>query len=168
MDTLNGNGHNEGTDWQSPNGGGEGRLMVRGVRGATTVNSDNEDEILEATRELLEMVIRVNGIEIEDIASIYLTTTPDLTATFPAFAARQMGWFDLALICGHEMNVPGALDKCIRVLIHWNTTKKQTEIGHVYLRDAKSLRPDHDNIPPIRPVQMNPMDAAMRVLGQNW
>lgn len=143
-------------------------MMVRGVRGAITVDSDNADEILEATRELLTMLVRVNNIDINDVASMYLTTTKDLTATYPAFAARQLGWFDVALICGHEMDVPGGLERCIRVLLHWNTTKTPQDIGHIYLREAKSLRPDRENIPPIRPVQMNYMDAAMRVLGHSW
>ena len=142
-------------------------LMMRGVRGATTVENDDQDEILEATRELLTMLVRVNNIDIDDIASIVLTTTEDLGATYPAFAARQLGWFDVALLCSHEMHVPDGLPLCIRVLIHWNTTKKPKEIGHVYLRNAKSLRPDRDNIPPIRPVQMNNMEAAMRILAHN-
>jgi chorismate mutase len=160
---INGNGN--GINELAP--GSKGRhLMCRGVRGATTVTSNDKDEILEATRELLTMLVRVNEIDIEDVASIYLTTTADLDATYPAFAARQLGWFDLALLCGHEMAVPDGLPLCIRVLFHWNTTKKPLEIGHIYLRDAKSLRPDHHNIPPIRPVQMNNLDAAMKVLAQ--
>jgi chorismate mutase len=110
------------------------------------------------------MMVRINDIDIEDIASIYLTTTGDLNATYPAFAARQLGWFDLALLCGHEMDVPDGLPRCIRVLIHWNTTKSPAELGHVYLREAKSLRIDRDNTPPIRPVQMSNMDAAMKML----
>jgi len=145
----------------------ERRLMCRGVRGATTVTSNNRDEILEATRELLTMLVRVNKIDIDEVASIYLTTTEDLDATYPAFAARQLGWFDTALLCGHEMVVPDGLPFCIRVLVHWNTTKMPAEIGHLYLRNAKSLRPDLHNIPPIRPVQMNNLDAAMKVLAQN-
>jgi len=142
-------------------------FRVRGVRGATTVTSNDADEILEATRELLTMIVRVNEIEIEDIASAYLTTTTDLTATYPAFAARQLGWLDAALLCGHEMQVPDGLPLCIRVLLHWNTTKSAHEIGHIYLREARSLRVDRDNIPPIRPVQMSNMDAAMKILAQN-
>ncbi len=142
-------------------------MMCRGVRGATTVTSNDKDEILEATRELLTMLCRVNQIEIDDVASIYLTTTDDLDATYPAFAARQLGWFNTALLCGHEMAVPDGLPLCIRVLVHWNTTKTPQEIGHVYLRDAKSLRPDRHNIPPIRPVQMSNLDAAMKVLAQS-
>ena len=159
MSQLNGSNGNQQTVQMS---------KVRGVRGATTVTQDNADEILEATRELLTMVVRVNGIDIDDIASITLTTTKDITSTYPAFAARQLGWFDLALMCGHEMEVPGGLPMCIRVLIHWNTTKHPKDIGHIYLREAKALRPDRDNIPPIRPVQMNYMDAAMRVLAHGW
>jgi chorismate mutase len=156
----NGQGSSNGLSPQRP-------LMIRGVRGATTVENNDPDEILEATRELLTMLVRVNGINIDDIASIVLTTTQDLTTTYPAFAARQLGWFDLALLCTHEMNVPDGLPLCIRVLIHWNTTKGPKDIGHVYLRNAKSLRADRDNIPPIRPVQMNNMEAAMKVLAQN-
>ena len=142
--------------------------VCRGVRGATTVANNNEDEILEATRELLLMLMRVNDMEVDDIASAYFTTTPDLTATYPAFAARQLGWFDAALLCGHEMNVPGGLPLCIRVLIHWNTTRTPQEINHVYLRQAKSLRVDRDSVPPIRPIQMNHLDAAMRILAHSW
>ncbi len=140
------------------------RVMCRGLRGATTVTSNDKDEILEATRELLSMMVRVNDIDVDDIASVYLTTTEDLDATYPAFAARQLGWFDLALLCGHEMVVPDGLPLCIRVMIHWNTSKSPADIGHIYLRDAKSLRADRDNIPPIRPVQMSNLDAAMKVL----
>ena len=162
---MNVNGNNQSSNGMGSHGSsGEGRLMCRGVRGATTVTSNDRDEILEATRELLAMMVRVNDIDIDDVASIYLTTTKDLDATYPAFAARQLGWFDLALLCGHEMDVPDGLPLCIRVLIHWNTTKTASELGHIYLRDAKSLRIDRDNTPPIRPVQMSNMDAAMKVL----
>ena len=153
---------------QGDSSGQERPMMMRGVRGATTVQRDDADEILEATRELLTMMVRVNGIEIEDIASIVLTTTDDLEATYPAFAARQLGWFEVALLCSNEMTVPDGLPLCIRVLIHWNTSKTPKDIGHVYLREAKSLRPDRDNIPPIRPVQMNNMEAAMKILAHNW
>ena len=153
---------------QGDSSGQERPMMMRGVRGATTVQSDDADEILEATRELLTMMVRVNGIEIDDIASIVLTTTDDLETTYPAFAARQLGWFEVALLCGNEMTVPDGLPLCIRVLIHWNTSKTPKDIGHVYLREAKILRPDRDNIPPIRPVQMNNMEAAMKILAHNW
>lgn len=139
-------------------------FMCRGVRGAITVGSDNEDEILEATRELLQSILAANGMSVDDIASAYFTTTPDLTSTYPAYAARQLGWYDAALLCGHEMAVPGGLNRCIRVLIHWNTTKTAREIVHVYLREARSLRPDRKNVPPIRPRQVNPVEAAVKFL----
>lgn len=117
-------------------------LMCRGVRGATTVPADDRDEILRATRELLALIIRLNGIRTEDVASAIFTTTTDLNAAFPATAARQLGWLDVPLICSHELDVPGALGLCIRVLVHWNTHKAQAEIQHVYLKEAQSLRPD--------------------------
>jgi chorismate mutase len=139
-------------------------MKCRGVRGAITVSSNNEDEILTATRELLSALVQANGIEADDIASIYFTTTSDLNCTYPAYAARQLGWYDMALLCGHEMDVPGGLAKCVRVLIHWNTIKAAKDINHVYLREARSLRPDRSNIPPIRPRQMSQIEAAVKFL----
>jgi chorismate mutase len=139
-------------------------VMCRGVRGAVTVKNDDEDEVLEATRELLTAMVRANDMKVEDIASAYFTTTPDLTSTYPAYAARQLGWYDAALLCGHEMAVPNGLEKCIRVLIHWNTTRTAKEIVHVYLREAKSLRPDRTNVPPVRPRQVSPVEAAVKFL----
>ena len=94
-------------------------------------------------------MIRVNGIEPEDVASALFTTTPDIDAEFPALAARQLGWINVALLCGYELGVPGALPLCIRVLIHWNTKKTAKEIQHVYLREAARLRPDIDKFPPV-------------------
>ena len=117
-------------------------VVCRGVRGATTVASDDREEILRATRELLALMIRENGIEKEDVASAIFTTTTDIVGAFPATAARQLGWLDVPLICSHEIDVPGSLDKCIRVLVHWNTNKPQSGIQHVYLKEAQSLRPD--------------------------
>ncbi len=125
------------------------RLACRGVRGAITVDSNDAEQILAATRELLYIMIRSNGIEPEDVASAIFTTTVDLDATYPALAARQLGWYDVALLCGHEMDVPGGLAKCIRVLLNWNTDRSATEIVHVYLRNAKDLRPDRNELPPI-------------------
>ncbi len=121
-------------------------VYCRGVRGATTVDRDTAEDILEATRELLQELIRRNDIRPEDVASAIFTTTPDLTAEFPALAARQLGWHDVALMCGHEMNRPGALGRCIRILIHLNTTRSAAEIEHVYIRDAVNLRPDRAEI----------------------
>ncbi|HBH51240.1 MAG TPA: chorismate mutase [Planctomycetaceae bacterium] len=116
---------------------------VRGIRGATTASENTREAVLEATRELLQEVLRVNEItDPEDIASILFTTTPDLTATFPAEAAREIGLQLVPLLCASEIAVPGRLQKCVRVLLHVNTTKSLKDIVHVYLRDAKSLRPD--------------------------
>lgn len=139
-------------------------MMCRGVRGAITVKSNDAEEILAATRELLEALVQANGMRVDEITSVYFTTTVDLTATYPALAARQLGWFDTALMCGHEMDVPGSLPRCIRVMIHWNTTRSPQEIKHVYLREAKSLRPDRKDLPPVRPRQIDPMEAMIRVL----
>jgi chorismate mutase len=114
----------------------------RGVRGATTAEANTRDAILDATREMLEQIVRANALEIDDIASAIFSTTADLTAEFPAVAARQLGWLDTALMCTHEMAVPGSLERCIRVLIHWNTTRQPHEIVHVYIRGAHRLRPE--------------------------
>lgn len=116
--------------------------LCRGVRGATTVEADDRELVLKATRELLALMIRLNGIRSEEVASAIFTTTPDVVAVFPATAARQLGWLDVPLMCAHEMSVPGSLGLCIRILLHWNTDKPQQEIQHVYLREARTLRPD--------------------------
>ncbi len=115
----------------------------RGIRGATTAQANTREAILEATRELLLRMIEANAIDAADVASAFFTTSPDLNAEFPALVARELGWIDTALLCGHEMAVPGSLQQCIRILIHWNTSRRADEIVHVYLRDAVSLRPDH-------------------------
>ena len=102
---------------------------VRGIRGATTADDNTKEAILDATRELLENLVNTNGVVIDDIAAVTLTTTRDLNATFPAVAARKyLGWDDVALICGHEMNVPDAQPRCIRVLMLVNTDKSPREI----------------------------------------
>jgi chorismate mutase len=121
----------------------------RGVRGATTVAANTRDEILTATRQLVALMIRRNGIERTDVASAIFTTTSDLDAEFPALAARQLGWLDVPLLCGHEMSIPGSLPRCIRVLVHWNTELSQSEIQHIYIRDAVKLRPDLCKLPPV-------------------
>jgi chorismate mutase len=126
-----------------------GAKLCRGVRGATTVERNEREEILRATRQMLALIIRQNGIDKADVASAIFTTTPDLNAEFPALAARQLGWLDVALLCAHEMAIPGSLEKCIRVLIHWNTQRKPQEIKHVYLREAAALRPDLCSLPPV-------------------
>ena len=125
------------------------RLACRGVRGATTVTSNDREEILEATRELLYIMIRSNGIHPDDVASGMFTTTIDLNQTYPAFAARQLGWYDVALLCSHELDIEGGIPMCIRILLHWNTVKTPQEIHHIYLREAQHLRPDRTEWPPI-------------------
>lgn len=117
-------------------------IVCRGVRGATTVEHDEREEILRATLELLALMIHLNGIGSDEVASAIFTTTTDLSAAFPATAARQLGWLDVPLMCSHEIDVPGALGKCIRVLLHWNTDRPQHDIQHVYLKEAQALRPD--------------------------
>ena len=118
-------------------------MAIRGIRGATTVSADEPDLILEATRELLEAILDANAsMKPEDVGSALFTVTDDLASTFPAQAARQMGWGLVPMMCAREIPVPGSLRKVIRVLVHWNTDMSQNEITHVYLRDAVTLRPD--------------------------
>ena len=118
-------------------------MTIRGIRGATTVSADQSDLILQATRELLEEILRENqGMQPEDVASAIFTVTEDLASTFPAQGARQMGWGLVPMLCAREIPVPNSLPRVIRVLVHWNTEVLQNEITHVYLRDAVKLRPD--------------------------
>ncbi|MBW8012862.1 MAG: chorismate mutase [Chloroflexi bacterium] len=118
-------------------------MQVQGVRGAITTTSDQPDDILSATKELLQAILKANPSLISnDIGSTLFTVTEDLTSVFPAKAAREFGWQDVPLMCSREIPVPGSLPRCIRVLLHWNTNLKQKEINHVYLREAISLRPD--------------------------
>lgn len=120
----------------------EGTMICRGIRGATTCAANTRESILEATRELLMAIIKLNNIKPQDVGSAFLTTTTDLDAEYPAVGARQIGWHDVPLLCAHEMNVPHGLPMCIRVMVMWNTTKAQDEVVHVYLREAGALRPD--------------------------
>ena len=120
----------------------DGSWACRGIRGATTASANTAEDILEATDELMRTVIALNELEPADVASVIFTTTPDLTATFPALAARDIGWTEVPLMCAHEMAVPGSLQKCVRVMIHVNTTKSAAEIRHVYLKGARELRPE--------------------------
>lgn len=116
-------------------------IYCRGIYGATTAESNTREAILAATRELLEQMIATNNLRVEDIVSVIFSTTRDLNIEFPAVAAREMGWNDTALFCTHEMNVPTALDHCIRVLMHWNTPYSADKIVHCYLNRAVVLRP---------------------------
>ena len=117
----------------------------RGIRGATTVTENDANAILGATQELLEQIVAQNDVRTEDVASVIFTATPDLDAAYPAVAARRLGWTHTSLICVQEMVVPGSLSRCIRVLVHWNTDRAIDEICHVYLREARRLRPDRLN-----------------------
>lgn len=114
----------------------------RAIRGATTVESNTAEDILEATEELLRTLIAINDLDPDSIVSFFFTTTTDLNATFPAVAARNMGLDQIPLMCAHEMNVPGALDHVVRVMMHVNTTKTAAEMQHAYLRRARELRPE--------------------------
>jgi chorismate mutase len=118
-------------------------MPTRGIRGAITVPADDPDLILEATRELLEEILLENeDMRPEDIASAFFTVTDDLASTFPAQAAREMGWGLVPMLCAREIPVTNSLPRVIRVLVHWNTEVPQDEITHVYLREAVKLRPD--------------------------
>src|SRR5712691_5581146 len=116
-------------------------MYCRGIRGATTVEHNDREEILAATTELLQLLIRRNDLYAEDVASAIFTVTEDLDAEFPALAARYLGWTEVALMCTREIPVPGSLEKCIRILLHVNTTRSAAEIQHVYTRGAVNLRP---------------------------
>jgi chorismate mutase len=122
-------------------------MPIRGVRGATTVASNEAQAILEATSALLRELVSRNGIAPEEIASVFFTLTDDLDAEFPAKAARLMGWRHVPLMDAREIPVPGSLPRCIRVLVHWNTEIPQQEIVHIYQQDARVLRPDLDAAP---------------------
>lgn len=116
-------------------------MYCRGIRGATTVERNEREDILTATTELLELLIQHNDLRAEDIASAIFSVTEDLDAEFPALAARQLGWTEVALMCTREIPVPNSLVKCIRILLHVNTTRSAAEMQHVYIRGAVNLRP---------------------------
>ncbi|MYG91019.1 MAG: chorismate mutase [Chloroflexi bacterium] len=116
---------------------------MRGIRGATNVEANTRADIIEATEELLAEMIVANYIESSEVASVWFTTTPDLNAEFPAVAARlTFKWSHAALMCGHEMQVPGSLPSCLRILLHVNTPLRQNQVQHIYLRGARELRTD--------------------------
>lgn len=122
-------------------------MPCRGIRGATTVEANDREAILEATRQLLALVVRRNCIDPADVASVTFTVTKDLDAEFPALAARQIGWRDVPLLCGYEIAVPGSLPMCIRLLLHWNTETPASQVHHIYARGAERLRPDLESAP---------------------
>jgi len=124
-------------------------MHIRGIRGATTADANTPQAILDATRDLLAEMIRVNQVEPDEVAAVFFTAATDLTAAYPAEAARQMGWHAVPLLSFADIDVPGALPRCIRVLMLWNTPRTQEEIVPVYLRGAGVLRPDLKT-PPVR------------------
>ena len=113
---------------------------VRAIRGATTSDNNTKEDIVEATRQMLDSLVEANDLRKEDVISAFFTTTKDLNTQFPAVAARKIGWTEVALMCSHEMFVPDAQEKCIRVMVHVNTDKSPQEINNVYLKDAVNLR----------------------------
>ena len=117
-------------------------MTCRGIRGAISVPANTADAILAATRDLLECIVVENQLAMDDVVSVVFTATPDLDAAYPAQAARAMGWVNTPLLCMQEMVVKGSLERCIRVLVHWNTDKTTDEIQHVFLGKAQGLRPD--------------------------
>lgn len=121
-------------------------MWCRGIRGAITVSENTKEAIIAASKELLQNLMEANEVEISDVACILFTTTPDLNAAFPAAAARELGWTQVPLLCGYEINVPGSLSSCLRILVLFNTNKKNEEIIHVYLGDAVTLRDEGERI----------------------
>ena len=117
-------------------------MKMRGIRGAITVDADDSQAIVGATKRLLQQMLDANGIELDDIASVLFSLTPDLRAAFPAHGAREMGWVNVPMLHFSEIDVPGSLGRVIRVLMHVNTSRAQHEIEHVYLEGARVLRPD--------------------------
>jgi chorismate mutase len=116
--------------------------QLRGLRGATTCASDTPEEIAAATQELLRAMMDRNDLSHDDVVSVIFTTTTDLTSAFPATGARGVGFGDIPLLCASEINVPGAMPHCVRILMHVYTTRSRTELRHVYLRNAQGLRDD--------------------------
>jgi chorismate mutase len=123
-------------------------MPVRGIRGATTADANTPEAIVDATRELLEELIRLNELDRDEVCFAYFTTTLDLDAEFPALAARRMGWTTVPLLCGNDMVVPGpnprSVPRCIRILLLYNTDRAQSEMRSAYLRGAQAIRADLD------------------------
>lgn len=117
-------------------------MRVRGIRGATQIDTDNPEQIVDSVSELLTQMLAVNHIEVEDLISIIFTSTPDLTSEFPAVAARKIGLGNVPLLCSVEINVPDSLPRVVRVLIHAHLDRQLTEVKHVYLKGASVLRKD--------------------------
>jgi chorismate mutase len=123
-------------------------MPVRGIRGATTADTNSAAAIVEATTELLEHLVAANDLDVAEVCFAYFTTTLDLDAEFPALAARRMGWTAVPLLCGNDMVVPGpnprSVPRCIRILLLYNTERAQSEMRSAYLRGAQAIRADLD------------------------
>ena len=117
-------------------------MAVRAVRGATQVDEDDRQQVLDATTELLQAVLERNALEPDDLISVLFTATPDLRSEFPAYAARRMGITDVPLLCASEIDVPGAMPRVLRLLAHVETDRPRSDVRHVYLRGAAALRRD--------------------------
>jgi len=124
-------------------------MPVRGIRGATTAAANTAEAIIEATDELLQELTRVNDLDTTEICFAFFTTTHDLTAEFPAYAARRLGWVDVPLLCSHDMDVrlpnPRGVPMCIRILLLYNTESPQSAMRAVYLRGAQAIKADLDS-----------------------
>jgi len=125
-------------------------VPVRGIRGATTAEENTAEAITEATEDLLKELMRINGLDKDEICFAYFTTTHDLTAEFPAYAARRLGWLEVPLLCGHDMDVqlpnPRGVPMCIRILLLYNTAKPQSEMRFAYLRGAQAIKKDLESL----------------------
>jgi chorismate mutase len=125
-------------------------MPVRGIRGATTASSNTAEAITEATEELLHQLISLNSLDKDEVCFAYFTTTHDLTAEFPAFAARRLGWLEVPLLCGHDMDVrlpnPRGVPMCIRILLLYNTAKPQSAMRFAYLRGAQAIKADLETL----------------------
>ena len=125
-------------------------MPVRGIRGATTAGANTAESITEATEELLRELVRLNDLDTAELCFAYLTTTHDLTAEFPAFAARRLGWTDVPLLCGHDMDVqllnPRGVQRCVRVLLLYNTPLPQSAMRFAYLCGAQAIKADLDHL----------------------
>ena len=125
-------------------------MQVRGIRGATTAEENTAEAITEATEDLLKELMRINGLDKDEICFAYFTTTHDLTAEFPAYAARRLGWLEVPLLCGHDMDVqlpnPRGVPMCIRILLLYNTAKPQSEMRFAYLRGAQAIKKDLESL----------------------
>ncbi len=123
---------------------------MRGIRGATTATANTSDAIVEATEELLRKLIEANQLDVAEVCFAFFTTTQDLNAEFPAFAARRLGWVDVPLLCSHDMDVqlpnPRGVPMCIRILLLYNTDSAQSAMRHVYLRGAQAIKADLDSM----------------------